>query len=355
MRIAVALLLLASSARAAPFVDVVTMGPGTALFTRFGHAAICVGDDTAPPDQARCYNFGTADFSKPVAFTWQFLRGRALFWVAEDSWGSVKGSYTGDDRSLWRQRLPLPAEDIVRITGALAASLDEKNRHYLYHHFRDNCTTRVRDVIGGPLSRAGDDTHDGPSFRQYARQGFAGDLPMLLAAELILGRAADEHTTRPQAMFLPDVLREEVTTRLSVQPEAIYTRHAPLRGGSTWLGGALLLAVGALLALFVLLGRRAPRLSLFPAALVLGALGLAYWTMAIVSVMPELRFNENALVFWPTDFLLPWMRGRYLTFRVLVMVALVAGHLVGVFIQPLAPLVLAALPLGCALVVRDTR
>ncbi len=355
MRIAVALCLLASTARAAPFVDVVTMGPGGALFTRFGHAAICVGDDAAPPERARCYNFGTADFSKPVEFTWRFLRGRALFWVAEDSWGAMKASYTGEDRSLWRQRLPLATDDVVRITGALATSLDEKNRHYLYHHFRDNCTTRVRDVIGAPLSRTGDDMHDGPSFRQYARDGFAGDLPMLLAAELILGRAADERTTRPQAMFLPEVLRDEVATRLSAKPEAIYTRRAPLRRGPTWLGGALLLGVGAMLALIVLLGRRSPRLSLVPAAIVLGVFGLAYWTMAIVSVMPELRWNENALVFWPTDLLLPWLRGRYLTLRVLVMVALVAGHLVGVFIQPLAPLVLAALPLGCALVVRDTR
>ena len=85
----VALLLLSSSlARAAPtptpapmpVIDLYTMGQGDEIFSAFGHAAICVTDGEAP--RGRCYNYGTADFTTPVPLTWNFIRGRALFWVS---------------------------------------------------------------------------------------------------------------------------------------------------------------------------------------------------------------------------------------------------------------------------------
>ena len=50
-----------------PLIDVYTMGPGDELFSRFGHAAICVIDTQSP--LGRCYNYGTADFSTPGPLT----------------------------------------------------------------------------------------------------------------------------------------------------------------------------------------------------------------------------------------------------------------------------------------------
>jgi len=347
-------------------IDVITMGAGDALFSRFGHAAICVTDAGAP--RGRCYNYGTADFRTPVPLTWEFLRGRALFWVAVDRLPRMLAAYAAEDRSVWTQRLRVTPEVARAIAAALEASTDERVRYYRYHHFRDNCTTRIRDVVdaatGGRLGHgAQTHAHEGETFRVYARAGFAGDLPLLLVTELFLGRAADERTSPWQAMFLPDVLRAEVARRFDAPPVELVRRRAPPPAtGARWLGRAALVALGVGLALVVLAGGRVrddlagravrARLALAPTALVLGLLGVVFWTMFAVSKLPELRVNENDLVFVPLDLALPllprrWLRA-FLTARVAMLVAIVALHAVGLFVQPIEPVLAALIPLGVA-------
>src|SRR5262249_22317515 len=72
--IAIWFLIGAATARAAPTVELYTMGPGDDLFSAFGHAAVCVLDERSPA--GRCYNYGTADFRTPLPLTWAFVRGR---------------------------------------------------------------------------------------------------------------------------------------------------------------------------------------------------------------------------------------------------------------------------------------
>jgi hypothetical protein len=341
-----------------PRIDLYTMGPGEETFTRFGHAAICVTDDRTP--QGRCYNYGTADFSTPVPLTWNFVRGRAMFRVSVQDLQRMVAAYVRQDRSIWRQRLPLPPARAQEIADALEASTAQAVRFYRYHHFNDNCTTRVRDLLdralGGALSndRA---RHEGDSFRAYARAGFGGDVPLLLAAELLLGRPADERTSPWQAMFLPEVFRREVAARLGAQPELVYARQGPPPSGSMLLGRGALAGAGVLLAVLTLLGarlgRRARAATLATAGFTLGLAGLVLWALAVLSTFPELRWNEALLCLWPTDLWLPWAGRRYLLVRLgaLGLVALLS--LVGALVQPLgAVLVLCAAPLAATLATR---
>ncbi|MCS6915611.1 MAG: DUF4105 domain-containing protein [Myxococcota bacterium] len=337
-----------------PEIDLYTMGPGEEVFTRFGHAAICVTDEKTP--QGRCYNYGTADFSTPVPLTWSFVRGRALFWVSVQDLPRMVAFYVAQDRTLYRQRLRLPPQQARQLAAALEASTAQSVRYYRYHHFYDNCTTRIRDLLdrvtGGALSR-GAQTAQGPTFRSYARSGFAGDLPLLLAAELLLGRSADARTSPWQAMFLPEVLRREVAARLGAEPEVVYARKAPLPGGSTRLAQLALGGTGLLLALVTLALRRTGRLALAPAAAVLGLGGVLLWGLAVLSSFPELRWNEALLCLWPTDLLLPllpasWLWG-YVRVRLVALLALGPLAGAGVLVQPLLPLVLlTGLPMATA-------
>ena len=207
-----------SAARAAPTIDVYTMGQGDDLFSAFGHAAICVTDAATP--LGRCYNYGTADFSTPVPLTWDFIRGRARFWVSTTDVPRMLRYYASVGRRVWRQRLPLGPDEATRVAAALAASAEGDAKFYRYHHFKDNCTTRIRDVLdratGGRLSR--DRVDRGRTYRQWARDGFAGDWPLLAAVELLLGRTADRRTDSWQAMFLPSELRAEMARRFGAQP-----------------------------------------------------------------------------------------------------------------------------------------
>src|SRR5512144_1981292 len=132
------LLVVASSVAhaAPPSIELYTMGQGDEIFSAFGHAAICVTGDDAPA--GRCYNYGTADFTTPVPLTWNFIRGRALFWVSVTDTFHMLRYYEHVGRAVWRQRLTLTPDQAERVAAALAASSDERVKYYRYHHFDDN-------------------------------------------------------------------------------------------------------------------------------------------------------------------------------------------------------------------------
>lgn len=341
-------LALSSVAEAAPTIDVYTMGVGDELFSAFGHAAVCVTDERQP--RGRCYNYGTADFSTPVPLTWSFIRGRALFWVSTTDTAHMLNYYLVTGRAVWRQTLTLSPEEGTRVAAELAASAEEGAKYYRYHHFDDNCTTRIRDILdratGGRLSR--DRQSRGKTFRQWARQGFAGDWPLLAAVDLLLGRSSDRTTDSWQAMFLPSELRGELTRRFAAAPTLIVAGKARAAPGATWLGGVAYVVAGALLALAILagtrVGRRARTAALAATGIFLGLLGTILYALAVLSTFPELTRNELLLTFWPTDFLLPVVGRRYLDVRIGVLLLVVVAH-VGLLVQPLAPSLLALLPL----------
>lgn len=344
-----ALLLLPALARgAAPSIHLYTMGAGEHPFTRFGHAAMCVRG--AEEDWGRCYNYGTTDFSTPVPLSWDFVRGRALFWVSTQGEEAMVASYERQDRTVYRQELPLVPDEARALAEALLRSTEEDQRYYRYHHFLDNCTTRLRDLIdrhtSGALSREPGRPVD-PSYREQARRGFAGDLPLLLASELVLGRGSDRPISRWEAMFLPDVLREEVAARLGARAEVAYARAAPLGGGSEALARGAMLGLGLGLAGLV---AALPRAGRAVAGLGLGGLAALLWGLAVATALPELRWNEVLLVLWPTDLLLPFLGARrlrgYAAARALALLVLSALSATGALSQPLvAPAAMVALPM----------
>jgi hypothetical protein len=334
VRALILICLLAAPAAAAPRVAVYTMGPGEELFSTFGHAAICV--------ESRCYNYGTADFRTPLPLTWSFIRGEARFWVSVLDVRDMLGYYASVNRAVWRQELPLEADEATRLATALEASTDERVKYYRYHHFDDNCTTRIRDLVDAAL---GSRLHRDPTdrrltFRQWARAGFAESWPLQIAVELLLGRPADRRTDSWLAMFLPSELRAEVASRLHAPPVLVVPSTRPPPGGAPWLGALALALGGLLLGALVLFGRRA---GLAVAGVIVGLVGLVLWSLFVLSSFPELRQNENLLIFWPSDLIAGWLPRRYLDVRLIALALVVILH-VGVLVQPLWPILFVAPP-----------
>jgi hypothetical protein len=358
-----------------PVIDLYTMGQGKHLVEAFGHVALCVcypelGQEGCVPARPRprrrrpgdnhnvCYNYGTTDFSHPMSLGWGFLRSRAEFWVEPWDPARMVRIYTRYDRSIWLQRLVLTPAQANKIAELLAYDVLPENRNYNYHHFYENCATRVRDIIdaatGGKL-RENSSTKPGPSFRDYSRRGFADFTWMLVVTDLIMGRKGDIVPTLWQAMFLPRYLRQHVTDQLGVEPVLIYERKGPPFDddpGNRGRGWIMLFALIALIPIVATrLSGRFQRLGLIPAAAILFAVGLIIWFMAAVSTLAELRYNEALFVFVPFDIVLPFLgdarRLRYAQIRIagLMLVSVLLG--VGLFLQPLWISILAvALPLA---------
>ncbi len=326
--------------------ELYTMGTGGLLWEKFGHSALCM---IHKPGQGKtvCYNYGTTDFGSTASLISDFLRGRSLFWVSTSSRRHMITYYKDADRSLWRQPIPLAPERASELDRLLQNDALEENRYYRYDHYHDNCASRLRDMLdratGGALSARSGSGPEFPTFRELTRRGFAGDTPLLLASDLLIGRAVDRRPTGYEAMFLPEILRTQVESRLGARSFVVFERQAPPLPtdpglGGRWLWAVLAIAFAAPVAAARRLGR-GHRLALACAAFPLGLIGLVLWAVAVISTVPELRWNEALLVFLPVDAALPFLsvlwRTRYAAARagLLVLVSLLLA--VGLFRQPL--------------------
>jgi hypothetical protein len=342
-----------------PVIELWTMGQGEDVFERFGHAALCVYE--AAGEESRCYNYGaTTLFDDPLDLVVKFVRHQAPFTVSITSAERMYASYARADRTIYRQVLPLTPAQAEALVERLRVDEGPPRLSYMYDHFADNCTTRVRDhidaVTGGALRR-GNDVPLGPPLRALVRAGFSADWYYLTFTEVMLGRHMDTYPTRWEAMFHPDHLRLAVWERFGAEPRIVLERTGrPLTVTAT--GGQRLLAlVGFVLAAVAGLGvasglRVTRRLVLILTGLVLGSLAVVVHAVAIYCLLPDLRWNENLLVFLPTDLALVFLGGRalrwYLNARLALLALVALAALVGVLVQPLVPtLFLVGFPLLC--------
>jgi len=337
----------AAHANARDRIELYTVGSGDELFTKFGHAAICVMADDLPAG-GLCYNYGTSDFSRPIGLGWDVVRGQAKFWVSVSDVLSMMFWFQEQDRTVYRQELPLSDEQVADLRATLALDSRPENREYIYSHFLDNCSTRPRDLIddatGGELRQT---RIESPlTYRDYAREGLAGaHWALVPAGDLVLGRWVDQELDAFEAMFIPRVLRAAVEKRFDAPPEVVYERAAPLETASVSgiLTGFWLVVL--VLSLAAWLSRKGAALAVF----IVTVLGTLIWAGAVVSPWPELRFNELALILFPADL---WLLRRrvstsYAKARLTMLGAVAVLAAAGIFVQPLWPFwVLATAAVG---------
>jgi hypothetical protein len=340
------------------------MGPGDELFTRFGHAALCVTTESWSP--ALCFNYGTTDFSRPVGLTWDVLLGRAEFFVSVQRLDDMLASFQSQDRTIYRQILPLSDEQVLRLARKLAEDAQPENSGYIYDHFLDNCSTKPRDLIDGVTDNAlaTMERSENLTYRELVDEGLGHSWLLTFAHDIYLSRRLDHVTTLHEAMFLPRVLRDAVTERLGSVPVTVYARQAPLPPIDakaarfyTWL---FLMVLAAAASVAILWGSvRLATAARTLVGLTFGAQGTLLLFMAVVSPMPEIRYNELLLVFLATDFLLATRRPKLVSWmarlRVVELGLVAALAAAGVLIQPLWPFWCAALAPLLAVALANSR
>ncbi|HSW29116.1 MAG TPA: DUF4105 domain-containing protein [Longimicrobiales bacterium] len=220
-------LLLAAAPLAAqsPFIDIappdepgselrvwlITIGPGEAVWERFGHNAIRVANVDTGRDVS--YNWGIFDFDQP-GFIPRFLKGEMLYMTAPFQSGPMLEAYAEMGRDVVMQELALtPGQRLALAEYADWNALPE-NRDYRYDYFRDNCSTRVRDLLDraldGALARRFQAEPSGSSWRWQIRR-LTGDDPLLYTGmDVLLGTPGDRPISVWEEMFIPMTLRDAV-------------------------------------------------------------------------------------------------------------------------------------------------
>jgi hypothetical protein len=187
------------------------MGPGSAVWERFGHNAIWIDDPTAEPDTA--YNYGLFDFGQEN-FLPRFIRGQMWYWMAGFPAKAYVRTYLRDNRSVWLQELNLPPGARVELREYLRWNERPENRFYHYDYYRDNCSTRVRDaidhVIGGAIAARTASLPTGKTYRFHTRRLTANDPLIYTGLLLALGQGVDRPISAREETFLPESLRDHV-------------------------------------------------------------------------------------------------------------------------------------------------
>jgi hypothetical protein len=131
-------------------VALVTFGPGTELWERFGHNAILIDVHGTNNDVRRLYNYGMFDFAQKDFFL-NFARGRMLYRIDADDPADEYPLYRSEGRWIVRQDLNLTPEQRVKLFDYLERNIRPENAQYRYDYFTANCATRVRDALDDAL------------------------------------------------------------------------------------------------------------------------------------------------------------------------------------------------------------
>ena len=323
-------------------ISLLTMGPGKHPFTKFGHTAIWVHDSAARRDEV--FNYGTFAFNSPTLVL-DSVAGKLPYWLSVQSMPSTLRTYSEQGRSLLASELELTPTERVQLHAALRDNARPEHRYYRYDYYRDNCSTRVRDVIdrvlGGQIKQQPSEPAS-MSYRAHTQRLVAGDRLLYAGLDLAVGRETDIPVSFWDEAWLPERLHAlfaratvnhggQTLPLIRSEQQLLPTRFpAPLSAPPSWGGyyAALGLTLGlsfALLGWVASSGGRAPRAALgalyFAFGTTLGLLGCALCYLTFFSAHSAAASNYNVLL------LPPWllalsvagigvMRGKASAFRI---------------------------------------
>jgi hypothetical protein len=183
---------------------IAVMGPGDELYFWWGHIALVIED--AVSGQNRFYDYGVFDFQRDNFFV-NFAFGRLIYYCAATAAENNYNSYRAANRDITLYTLDLPAAVKEEVRLFAERNVLPENRDYCYHHFNDNCATRIRDIIdmavGGAFKEAFGEAPGRYTLRQHVRRHtwFNPFCDWLLS--FLMGQVIDRPITVWDEMFLP--------------------------------------------------------------------------------------------------------------------------------------------------------
>jgi hypothetical protein len=192
-------------------VFLMTMGAGSDISERFGHNALWIRDTVAGTDAI--YNYGTysfpVNFAGELTFGAQFAMGRPRYRLSVDtSLSRTLNEYRDAGRDLAVQELNLSPAEKADMASRLAVNAQPEHRYYTYDYYRDNCSTRVRDMIDvvlhGALRRATRDRPAGTTLRFHTLRSIENGLLLFVGIDAALGPRVDRPIDQWEEMFLPE-------------------------------------------------------------------------------------------------------------------------------------------------------
>lgn len=208
LRFLVLVVLLHAQSISAATVRLITIGPGDAFWSAFGHTAIAIDNDV--------YAFGYFSFDED---TFSSFVSNNMFYDA--------GLSDLDQEIRWAQQqnrdfssieLNLTAAETQQIADYLNWHLQPENQSYQYDYFLNNCSTKVRDTLNTvwnqTLQQQSEKVGEGLAESTYFAQTFPAKHQGLMNFGLALGYGWSAYTTKNswQLMALPVYFEQYMLT-----------------------------------------------------------------------------------------------------------------------------------------------
>ncbi|MHC1692118.1 MAG: DUF4105 domain-containing protein [Sphaerochaetaceae bacterium] len=189
-------------------VQVTTLGKGDPLYVWFGHAALVITD--IKNNRSVMYDYGVFSFDDDFYRT--FAMGRMFYQVWATSAKARFAQAKDEDRDMHLLTLDLPPEAKLTLVRFLNFNILPENQTYLYHHYRDNCATRVRDIIDkavdGQFKTWATSVAANQTYRQHVSRHTSQNPLIEWALDFLQSGRIDHPITLWEEMFLPQKLEE---------------------------------------------------------------------------------------------------------------------------------------------------
>lgn len=291
-------------------VSLLTIGSGDPLYAWFGHTALIVGQ---PSGGQVMYDYGVFD-TEQKNFYLNFARGRMYYAVyeSEATWRIQEA--LDEKRDVKLVELDLTPEATFATIRFLQHNAMEENSTYLYHFYKDNCATRIRDIINaatdGEFRTWAEAQGASGTYRQLAQRYLAHAPVVFWALDFLQGPSIDKPLSRYDQMFLPEELSKAVLDffpSLAAKEQIVQdtrSEHVRFTAHGRNVNNDWVYALAGIIAasLLFLLGRRFRRTTYLLHALILlalGGLGSILLFMMTFSDMDMTWLNENILLVNP--------------------------------------------------------
>ena len=353
--------------------SLITCSPGPQIYALFGHTAIRLVDPTRGLDIV--FNYGMFNFNKPN-FYLKFIQGATDYELGAYETKYFLPEYRERNSSVTEQMLNLTTAEKQQLADALFVNYQPENREYRYNFVYDNCSTRPRDKILSVIKDkvVYDYVSEPQTFRNWVGTYTGENTWAKFGIDMLLGREADELSTRWSSMFLPEVLCREFgavkiiapdgTTRSLVNAEKIIVSRQDSIVKTNYLQLPITVTLTVLLLGVLLIfyeKRRKKYYKIIDSVLLIvsGLAGVIIFYLMFFSVHPLVHSNFNLLWCNPLNILVGlflWNRKlrSVINYFQLANVLLFFGALL-VFVLSVQALNVAFIPLIVLLLVRSVN
>ncbi|MBO4582095.1 MAG: DUF4105 domain-containing protein [Bacteroidales bacterium] len=193
-------------------VSLLTCGPGSEFYESFGHSAIRIQDDSLNIDYV--FNYGVFSFNEPH-FYLKFAQGRLPYMLAADYTEPFLQSYAYEGRSVTMQVLNMTPDEKNKLYALLEENYKPENRYYAYDFFRDNCATRIRDILQSSFSDSLFSHRQSANALTYRNLYYIYTTDQLwwrLSIDLLLGMRTDKKLNEWEYMYIPFDMEKQADT-----------------------------------------------------------------------------------------------------------------------------------------------